>query len=127
MTFIEIYTRVLPLWPANIQISDSVIIEPKPATKNQLIMPGRGNSFYSKNLSDAWSKARECAGKENKLDQLMLWTFYQLLSKKAQQQIERTEMDLKPADLNKTLLEEQFYNNMVEEEMVEELGKYKRT
>ena len=89
-------------------------------------MPSRASSFYSKNLSDAWTKAREAAASETAAGQLMIWTIYQLLSRIAQENVAAGITEIKPAELPKADLEEQFHKNLLEEEMTEELEKYER-
>ena len=123
MTFTDIYQRVLPHWPATISIADAVVIEPKTNTrKNQLLMPSKANSFYSATLSSALTKARE-ATTTNTFEAALVWAFFDLLNKRAQQLFGDGITELKPAEVDKAALEEKFFQSLEEEELADDWEK----
>jgi hypothetical protein len=127
MTFKEIYYRIIPLWEENIDFSDGMYVE----SKNSLKGLGKNTTtpatnLYSGKLSKQWNAVEDTVGQEDTFGKLMVWTMYQVFQRHATRHFEQNIFRLKPAEVDKKEIEEQYFKNLSEETWEKELSQYER-
>jgi len=124
MTFTEIYNRIINLWGDKIEFSDGIIFEPIDKTPGTT--PTGEKSFQSNSFRKQWDKIEEIVGTDDTYGDLMVWTMYQVFHRHAVQLFQQNIYTLKPTDISKKEIEEQYFNNLNAESWEEELLNYKR-
>ncbi len=124
MTFIEIYNRIINHWGDKIDFSDGVLFEPDHKTPGTT--PTDDKSFQSNLFSKQWDNIEEIVGTDDTYGDLMVWTMYQVFHRHAVQLFQKNIYQLKPTDIDKKEIEEQYFNNLNAESWEEELLNYKR-
>jgi hypothetical protein len=129
MTFSEVYERVIAYWPESISISDGRAVslegehEPTPST-----VPGVGAPWLFSTLSRTSDEV------EDKIDHhtdtwgsMMVWTMFQVFHAEAKRLHEIGSDTLLTRAVDRTIIEEKYYENLHSEDWSEELAAYRRS
>jgi hypothetical protein len=128
MTFSEVYERIIAYWPESISISDGTAVsldrkkEPTPST-----VPSAGVPWIFSTLS------RASAEVEDRIDHrtdtwgsMMAWTMFQVFHAEAIRLREIGSDILLTRAVDRTIIEEKYYENLHGEDWSEELAAYQR-
>jgi len=128
MTFSEVYERVIAYWPESISISDGRAVsldgkhEPTPSTA-----PDGGVPWLFSTLS------RTSGEVEDRIDHrtdtwgsMMVWTMFQVFHSEAKRLREIGSDILLTRAVDRTIIEERYYENLHGEDWSEELAAYHR-
>ncbi len=126
MTFKEIYDRIMPLWGDKIDFSDGYIIQPERKYKSLKKVTDSEAYFYSQKLSNLWNSIEEAIEEEDTYGKLMVWTIYQVFHKYARVKFEQNLFFFSPEEVDKKVIEEQYFKNLNEDGWENELLHYQR-
>ena len=124
MTFIEIYSRIIPFWGDKIDFSDGRIFDPE--SKKSGTVPLEDFPFQSDSLSRLWDGIENAIRNDDTFGDLMVWTMYQVFHRNARKLFLKNIFSLNPTVISKTEIEEQYYGNLQNESWEEELNDYER-
>jgi hypothetical protein len=110
MRFSSIYESVIFLWGDEIDITDYNV---ENVTTNELDSTRRRwQAKSSKNLSERWNTVEKEIGLDNPYNDLMVWTMYQVFHSVSERLYIQNKFKLHPPEVDKKLIEEQYYKNL---------------
>lgn len=128
MTFRDLYAQTISLWPVSLNFSDGVIVAEKPfvGKNNSMLRRSGGDSFFSASLSNEFKRIQQITENKDTLIEVMLWTQYQLIIHTSFQLFKNGQFELNPKDLDQTILEQNFFDQLKEGFYEKELEIYQR-
>jgi hypothetical protein len=112
MKFETIYERTIPLWGDKLEFDDG-----KPHLKD---------GFLSYKLSASWDRAEEEVSNENNWDGLMVWTMFQVFHAAAKVNFEQGIYEFGPSDIDPSLIERRYFENLSDDHHSKELAEYQK-
>lgn len=112
MKFIDIYKRIIPYWGNEINFQDANLLG-----KNEML---------SIQFSKKWDEVENKIPDDDHFGSLMVWTMYQVFHKIALNKMKQNIFSFNPFDVDKTLLEKRYFENLNFESWEKELSEYER-
>ncbi len=100
MKFSEVYSKVIGLWPAQIDISDGSIT--------------KGEYYLFRKLSDEWDRIEDEVGYQDPWAHLMVWTMFQAFHEESIRLIKNKLNVLEPAKVDLKKIEYYYHRGMTE-------------
>ena len=125
MTFKEIYEQAIQWWGEKIDISDAMIIEKK-SSQNKFFNTKDSENFYSQQLSECFKQALEKSKNVGVLQEVMTWSIYDSINKKAAGLFHVNIKDLNPKDIDQVELERLFFKQLEDDGYLKELDNFNR-
>ncbi|MFL0267980.1 hypothetical protein [Candidatus Clostridium radicumherbarum] len=101
-TFEAKFNEVLNAWPFEIDLSDGEVLSE--------------SGFYSENLSIIWNNVEAVVGYNDSCKDMMVWTIYKVLHKKARESFIKNIYKLYPTSIRINEYKSQFYSDLLDSE-----------